>query len=121
MPVLSVFTDVIRGRVVSTSGQSVPVVSGGGLTLGGVGKVRVRTDLHESHEFWLRDRDGHDHRFPMGAAPFPAMLLDHAVTVVVSGGSLCAVANHSTGEQTWYRPVPPYRPGEYNPQVNDHG
>jgi hypothetical protein len=119
---LSVFTDVTRGRVVSIGGQAVPVVSGGGVILGGTGRVRIRTDVHESHEFWIRDREGFDHRFSMvGSTAFPPLLLNHAVTVVTAGGCICSVTNHNTGERAFYRPVPPYRAGAYDPAQNDHG
>jgi hypothetical protein len=99
------FTSVYRGRVISVTDRQ--RVQGGGVVLGGWGGMRV--DTVTFNEFWLKSPDFGDLCFKMGSAEIPPMLRDHAVTVVVAGTEVCAVANHSTGVQRFYRPKGIYR------------
>jgi hypothetical protein len=99
------FTSVYRGRVISVTDRQ--HVQGGGVILGGWGGMRV--NAVSFHEFWLKSPHFGDLCFKMGSAEIPPMLPDHAVTVVLAGTEVCAVANHSTGVQRLYRPKGVYR------------
>jgi len=99
------FTGVYRGRVVTIADRQ--HVHGGGVVLGGCGGMRVDTETR--YDFWIRSPEFGDLFFQMGAQEPPPMLLDHAVTVVMAGELVCAVANHSTGFQRLYRPKSVYR------------
>jgi hypothetical protein len=101
----SPFTSVYRGRVISVTDRQ--HVQGGGIVLGGWGGMRV--DTVTFNEFWFKSPDFGDLCFKMGRAEIPPMLPDHAVTVVVAGTEVCAIANHSTGVQRFYRPKGIYR------------
>ena len=99
------FTSVYRGRVISVTDRQ--HVQGGGIVMAGWGGMRVNTVT--VNEFWLKSPEFGDLCFKMGASEPPPMLKDHAVTVVMAGEKVCAVANHSTGIQRFYRPKGVYR------------
>jgi len=99
------FTSVYRGRVISVSDRQ--HVQGGGVVLGGWGGMRVNTVTF--NEFWLNSPEFGDLCFKMGTSEPPPMLKDHAVTVVMAGEKVCAVTNHSTGVERFYRPKGVYR------------
>jgi len=99
------FSSVCRGRVISVTDRQ--HVKGGGVVLGGWGGMRV--DTVTFNEFWLKSPDFGDLCFKMGSAEIPPMLPGHAVTVVAAGAEVCAIANHSTGVQRFYRPKGIYR------------
>jgi hypothetical protein len=100
----------LRGRVVSIGTERMPIVSGGGTTISGWGRTRIRTDIVERNEFWLRTPDGRDYHFVLGNSLVPDMLLEHPVTVILYRETICAVVNHATQRQVTYHPLRPSGP-----------
>jgi hypothetical protein len=105
------FTSVYRGRVISVTDRQ--HVQGGGVVMAGWGGMRVNTVT--LNEFWLKSPESGDLCFKMESSEPPPMLKDHAVTVVTAGEKVCAVTNHSTGVQRFYRPKGVYRVNRGSP------
>lgn len=115
LPPASPFT-ALRGRCLQVERESLPNVSGGGVSAAGWGYSRVQTTAIRTSAFWLRTPDGLDHHISVGTDPLPPMLPDHPISVVFCGRAICAVCNHATGQTELYRPTQPH--GPYQPAVN---
>jgi hypothetical protein len=71
------------------------------------GYLAPRDNYGNGNEFVLRTAEGKV-RFSSVAA-VPPMRVGDMITVVVSGGAICAITDLTTGAEFLYRPVPPYR------------
>lgn len=79
-----------------------PVVRGGGYTVEGWGRTRIRTDLVRDGEVWLRDHQtGRDHHIALGSE-YPPMRVGHGVSMLWVNGEHYATANHHTGVMETY-------------------
>jgi hypothetical protein len=75
------------------------------------GRVLTVVRCASGHQLWVRDaRTGRERYVIVETFPQPPLFPGHAVTVVLSGVSVCAIANHETQEQHFYRPIWPAGP-----------